>query len=241
MAKTWLEHIKISMFGTLGTTNAGASAPVEIWSCGLRFYSPTNIVPTPADLASIGVQTINNIKKWFTSGGAIISPTAQLGGIKVIYVTNTGKQRDVNTVVVDAPPNTFGTGTSGSPIWEQSYALTFRTAIQRGRGHSGRIYPPLSGSQPDIGSPYCPANDASAMATAGALLLRDTENGIQNGFGHTVDFYAAVMSTGDTAGTGIAPLATKITGVACDRVADIQHRRTNKVPRAEGVLAPIPA
>lgn len=235
MAKTWLPHLKITLGGVLG------SPAVEIWSCGLRYYpaSPST-PPTPNQLQGVADAVAPDASAWMSAPEGAISKSAYLTYVKAVWVLNTGKQRDANTAMHDFASPVQGGGNNAAAIWEQSYALTFRTAVNRGRGHSGRIYPPISGTGPAVGQPYCAAGDANVMASNGALLLTNAAThvaGVIEPSGPTGGF--AVMSVGDTVG-GITPLATYITAVVCDRVADIQHRRVNRVPRLEGTTTTIP-
>lgn len=243
MAKTWLPHLKVTLGGALGNNNGGAGdgSSLEIWSCGFRYFSPTleNAPPTVVAMQSASNNMIGKAVTWFAAAASEISSTASLQTLKLVWILNTGKQRDVNTIVQDAPIGTVGGITGLSPIWEQTYALTFRTRVSRGRGHSGRVYPPLSGPQPLAGTPYCAVADATGMAASMATLLNNWTTDIRAGIPSSNDGTFAVMSAGDTTPPGLDPLATPITGVVCDRVADIQHRRTNRVPRSEGASSPI--
>jgi hypothetical protein len=91
-------------------------------------------------------------------------------------------------------------------------------------------------------TPYIQATVADGMASAFATCLSDlcTEMAdfLVAGQGVLSYITPAVASAGDGAeGSFKAPLLVPITGVVCDRVGDVQHRRTRQVTRLEGALA----
>jgi hypothetical protein len=231
MTKVYTPHLRVSWGGALGVPE------VEIWSNTVNFVDSTGTVPTEPEILDIAGGIWTPIRDWFVDSGSIIGPAASLKWLKVVWVLANGHQRDVNTVVHDFAANVFGTGNQGIPIWEQSYCLTLRTAIARGRSHSGRIYPPLNGGAPEAKTPYMAAGSANVMAANFATCLMAIQAGITASFDPAVtNFRPSVVSPGDTV-RGTGPLTQPITGVVVDRVADIQHRRTNRVPRLEGTLA----
>jgi hypothetical protein len=128
------------------------------------------------------------------------------------------------------------------PPWYQTYVITFRTAVGRGRAHAGRIYPPLAGPHGlAAGSPYIAAADATAMATAAAAFLSSCADRLHQVRGLTsVDYAHPVVVSPGSHQKGTQPLAYDITGCEVDRVPDVMHSRTRQVPRAAPAVVALP-
>lgn len=235
-------HLRLTWGGTLGVP------AVEIWSNTLAMVQDLTTpagdeVPSESEIKALVIAMAPVVQTWFTAPDSIIGNAAQLSWLKAAWVLNTGKQRDTNTAIYDYAPGVFGASAT-PPIWEQTYALTLRTPLTRGRGHAGRIYPPLNGQTPSGKTPYMDGASAAGMsdrfaACLGSLIAKtaDVLNGGETG---PRILFPAIVSVGDTE-AGLPALTNFITRVVCDRVADIQHRRTNRVPRneaAESVLFP---
>jgi hypothetical protein len=235
MTLSTIRHLKLTFGGDLG------SPAVEQWVCGLKYLpaaSPYNYSENQLQTAVDALA--DTVKTWFQSSGALIGNSAFLNFCKLVSIGTNGKQESTNTPQHDFATPGVGAFTNYKMIWEQSYVLTFRTPLTRGRSHVGRIYPPLSGAGPVGTTPYADGSLNDGMATAGAVLLTDVATSIAATLepgGPTGGF--ANISPGDSV-KGTSPIATYITGVECDRVADIQHRRTNRVPRVGGTLAVVP-
>lgn len=233
--KIWTPHLRISFGGTIGDTSVG-----EIWSNTIRYVLAGQAAPSANTLQTVADNVAAPLSAWFSSAAALISSVANLTYVKATWVLDTGKQRDSNTAQHEyAAPGPTG-GHSFNPIWEQSYVITLRSGLKRGRGHAGRIYPPLSGNGPTGVTPYCSAADATGMAHAFALGMTQIATAISNVVepgGPTGGF--AVVSPGSR-NAGTLPLYQYIQTVVVDRVADIMHSRTNRVKRLEGTPSPIP-
>lgn len=225
-----LPHLRLSWGGTLG------DAAQDIWSNALNWRIGGGSSASAEELEAIAVAVAPFLKTFVTGMPFDVSPAVAIRWVKAVWVLNTGKQRDQNTAIYDLPQ--IGRGIGSAKIWEQTYALTLRTALKRGRGHAGRIFPPISGPQPTGQSPYAAlefASDAAATYAAGIKATRDAINGILQGPARPA--FLTVVSRGTA--TNPVPLLTDVTSVVMDRVADIQHRRVNRVVRAEGATASI--
>jgi hypothetical protein len=231
--KVWTPHLRLAFGGTLGTP------AVEVWANSLKFVPAAGVVPTADQLQSVANAAANPLHDWFSGLLTIISQTALLTYVKATWVQANGKQRDLNTALVDfAPPVP---GQSNQPvIWEQSYCVTLRTGLKRGRAHSGRVYPPMSGRAPAVNSPYCDPTDAQNMGDNFAFLLTQLKTAIVAIIdpGSTTSGFA-VVSPGDTV-KGTTPEFAYITGTVVDQVCDIMHSRTNRVKRREGTTRALP-
>ena len=225
-----IPHLRVTFGGSLGTPS------VEIWSNTINFNNLAAAIPTEQEVALLPDAIAPAVATWFNAADSIINLDAKLEWLKAVWIQADNKQRGETTAIHDYPGGVPG-GSNVPVIWEQSYCLTWRTPLTRGRGHAGRIYPPLSGPPPVAGSPDCTAANANRLATSAIALLAGMRDGISQVLTPARVLNPVVISRGNVAGDKI-PRAITITGVVVDRVADIQHRRTNRVPRAEGNLAP---
>lgn len=205
---------------------------VEIWSNGLA-YRVGPEAPSAAELEAVADAVANPIQDFVTNVNAQIGSAASLEWTKATWLLNNGRQRDTNTAIHDyATPYPRGAKTT-NPIWEQSYCVTLRTALNRGRGHAGRIYLPLAGPNPEGTTPYAPASYADNLAALFQTFytqMNTAINGALPGTGRSA--HMAISSRG-TADNPI-PLLTNVTGAVVDRVPDVQRRRVNRVQRLEG-------
>lgn len=233
---TWLRHLKLAFGGEIGTP------ALEQWSCTVRFKANSddgNTVPT-VDFTPEQIDTaLGNLnaplQAWFSSPNAQIGSVARLTWAKLNMIEVNGKQRDVNTHRIDTGI-VAGGGGAASVHWFVTMALTERTNVSRGRAHSGRIFPPCIVSTPQAGTPYVGPNVAKDMAAAWANCLNGISTAIHaaRGAGDVTKVYPVIGSPADTRIGGGGPLLERVTGVVVDRVGDVQHRRTDSVPRVEG-------
>lgn len=231
MAPTWIPHLKLNYGGQLG-----AAVP-EIWSNTLRFYV-LDFEPTRGQLVTAAASCQVPLRNWIAQTQSKITSQASLTYAKLNWVKADGKQRDTDTVIYDMNPVGQGGTTTQQPPFFQTQAVTFRTRVSRGRGHSGRVYPPVTAFNADSGTPYCTAADATAMATAYTTLVQGLREAIGLTWaadgGPIPDL--AVFSVGSTTAPVLPALWTPVIGCVVDRVPDVQHRRTNRIPRSEGDL-----
>lgn len=231
MAKTWVPHVKLQYGGSLG--NAG----LDQWSNSLRFVTLPAFTPSLADLDAACAAVVGPLSSWIARPGSNISSSAHLDFVKLNWVLATGKQRDNDTVLRDVIPYAAGGVGNNPPPWYQTFAVTFRTRTRRGRGSVGRVFPPLVFHDAPAfeQGPYTSLAKADGMTESFATLVRDLRTAMAQawtGGGSNVPIFS-VLSPGDTV-AGTAPITQEIISLHVDRVPDVQHRRTNRVPRAEG-------
>lgn len=223
---TVLPHLRLSWGGSLG--DAG-----EIWSNSLAFELNSGETPTEAELLAIATTTAPTLADLVAFAPLLVSVAVRAEWVKATWILNTGRQRDVNTALYEWPANSRPQGQSQAVPWTQTYAVTLRTPVQRGRGHSGRIFPPPCGPMPENRTPYAPTAFATSMAQTygGAILgLRDAINTALVGDTRFVNPVVVSRRTPD----GRPAMLTQINGTVVDRVADVMHKRTNRVERSEG-------
>lgn len=228
MALTYPPHLRLQWGGVLGTP------PVEIFSNTVRYmYGQVGRNPSEADLQACADAVAPILSGWFVNPKSIIGADAHLTYLKVTHILGTGKQSTQNT-----PEHEFfnisGANVATAPIWEQTYCLTLRTNNRRGRASKGRIFPPLSGPPPASGSPYCGDADSNGMAQTFANFLSQAAHAVQDTLedGGAHGSFGVISPGNSTKGT--VEMATYYAYVECDEVADIQHRRTNRVARKVG-------
>jgi hypothetical protein len=210
----------------------------ESWSNTLR-WKTVNQTPDAGILQGACDLLVPVVTNWLRSAGAQINQGALLDYVKLNWILDTGLQRDPNTVISEVLPQVGGADASACPPFYQTFALTLRTRLKRGRTHAGRIYPPLVHHAPaGAGQPYCSDAAANGMAAAFLTLIRDSRTvlgtALGGGGGSAPD--PAVFSPANPAKGYVAAWAP-IIGVGVDKVPDVQHRRTKSIPRNETDLA----
>lgn len=222
-------HMRLQFGGSIGVPE------VEVWSNGLAFRVGPE-APSEQELQQIADAVANPIQDFVTNINSQIATAVALKWVKASWVLSSGKNRDVNTALHEyATPFPRGAKASG-PIWPQTYAITLRTDLRRGRGHAGRIYVPVCGPAPEGNTPYAPAAYADGLAVQFAALhtgLMTAINAVIQPFARNAGLVIHSRATKD----GRPATMTDVTSCVVDRVADIQHRRTNRVPRLEGATA----
>lgn len=241
---TWLRHIKLQFGGTLGTP------AVEEWSNTLRFKmnpAPFDTDPTAQSQIMTGPELEDALEAiepilagWFRSGAVRINQVAQLRWAKLNMINEAGKQWDQNTHLREWAP-VVGGSTFQSVPWYQTQALTMRTEKQRGRAHSGRIFPPCVDANPQGLTPYVDPTVAQGMAAQFAGLLSNISQALADtALAPNVDVRPVIASPATSSGPNPGPaLLQAVVGVVVDRIPDVQHRRTNRIPRLESNLAPV--
>lgn len=228
---TWTPHVKVAWGGVLGTS-------AEIWTNSLKF-----VFLAPATILTVDqVNTINPLvwaalKTWFGANGgtssvnSFIGREAQCHWLKINNVSSEGLQVSQQTNVYEGTP--FGGSDNNIVPFYQSYAITLRTALKRGRSHAGRIFPPLVQPALPGDDGMCSAADATIMANTWMTCFKAMQSAIVTNSG--VGSFS-VISPGNSEKSTL-PIYQVITGAVVDRVPDVQHRRTNRLARAEGGTA----
>jgi hypothetical protein len=227
-AISWLPHVRVAWGGQLGTSG-------EIWTSSLKWlYADDAFAPAGIVLDNILDVAQTRIGNWFADAANGISSFAHMGWVKANWILASGLQAAGDTHYKEFGP-VSGQVASNNPPFYQTYALTLRSGLTRGRAHSGRIFPPMVGF-PTAADGYCAAAQATTAATSFATMLSQANADI-SGLGPNPGVFS-ILSPGNTT-KGQAPTSQFITGVVMDRVADVQHRRTNHLARQEGTLAPV--
>lgn len=225
---TWTPHIRLSYGGGLGGN-------LETWSNTVR-WKTVSFVPTAEQLQAACDGLVTPLSAWITRPASKVHLAASLRFIKLNWILDTGLQRESNTVQHDVDPAVNG-GTSGNGVpFYQTYAITLRTRLKRGRSHAGRVFPPcVIHDAENQFSPYTTGASVDGMANSFATLLRDCRAAMGTIFnpagGETPD--PAVFSAASPP-KAPAPLWSPIISVVVDRLPDVQHRRTKSVARSEG-------
>lgn len=217
--------MRLSWGGTIGVP------PIEIWSNTLR-WSVIDPPPSAATLQLACNAAVNPLQGYHGSVAAGIGYAAWITWVKLNWVTVDGSQRDVSTIQTDVA-NGFGADDSSYVPWYQTQAITLRTATARGRAHAGRIFPPLVKHLGDRDSPYAQSAGIGLRVTAFNTMLTNLRAAmgapIVAAGGQLPNL--AVFSPGSVL-KGTGAVSRLVTAIEIDRVPDVQHRRTNRVPRS---------
>jgi hypothetical protein len=251
-----LPHVRISFGGTIGVP------AVEVWENTINYTGATDaltadIMAAGASLPDQMAQLKIDIVRWFSSidtavngaGASLISNSVALDYIKLNLVGPNNRYTNQPNTLQFAGIQAQGPQPSDGPPmpWQSTYGITLRVVNRRtGRGSKGRVFPPLAGCSPPVGSPYIDARLADAMTHSFATLLGDINTHLfsSNGFVHP----AADPGVGNCIvvspvphkgpNIGAAALNSVITKVEINRVADVMTSRVNRVPRkTDGDLA----
>jgi len=192
--------------------------PAEVWECTVRLSADGGggvTIDPDAYLDYIAV----SLPIWFANSDNQMCASALLKFVKANHIGADGLYVDKTTTHV----HDFTPGVAGGvgPIGPQfcSRVFTWETAVARGPGHRGRIYPPnatvaVSGSafRCSVGS-----RDDAAHAGAGLLAL------LKNAAGPNGTKGTPVVAS--NIGGAIHP----ITGCSADDIFDVQRRRKNRI------------
>lgn len=165
---------------------------------------------------------VDNIKHWFTGPEARISHHATLEWVKFALVGTDGKYvvADDGSYVLnetyDFDPLIGYLNVSVAP--QLSVALTMETAVRRGAGRYGRIYPPLTGEPSNDGYD----NNHGMRATAFASLLNSINNSMDGPL--TDDSVNPRVIVASSVREGRNAI---VTNVKVGRVIDTQRSRRN--------------
>lgn len=237
--------MRLSFGGTLGVP------AIETWSNTLRFHfggiwtgvpviGVEGYEPDRDQLQDMCNQAGGAIGDWMSNASANINQNAIATWCKLNWIKADGTQRDVNTVVTDFTPVPGASALAGP--WSTTSVVTLRTAVARGRAHSGRIYPPMTWGGPfgNGASPYIPAGKADDIAAAAAAMISSLATRISDVIDvPAVDVAHPVVISPGSHLKGTTPLAYDVISCVVDRVPDVMHSRTRNVPRLEGLTAPI--
>lgn len=205
-----------------------SSNPEEVWECTVRLDGNGGggvTLDPEAYLASIATP----MASWFSASVVTMDALAQLKWLKCNNVNAEGRYTDTTTTHVhDYSPAIAGSTDHKLPGF-CSLAYTWETAVARGPGHRGRIYPP-NATMTTTGAFTVSDSLRTQNAQAGAQLLNTLKN-----------------LSGPTGTRAIPVVASKIggaihaiTGCTSDNVFDVQRRRKNRIKGARSaVYAPV--
>lgn len=170
---------------------------------GLHF--DTTVVPT--NTAAIDTA----IAAWYGTAGLSMNQNVRYIGYKLALIGTNGKYPPGHTPTVFTRATPLVGPGAGSVLPQQTLCISLKTALVRGRGHAGRIYPPPQGY------------------TVGADGRNITSNVTGAVTAHKAFFEALVTAVGgrlvvvsDLAGT-----FQPVTSIAVGRVVDTQRKRRN--------------
>lgn len=235
---TYQPHIRAQWGGFLGNTRQ------EIWSNSVAFHSggtpfSPGYLPDRDQLVEASAGVLAALGEWMGRPGSFISAQARLEFLKLNVILENGKQRDLDTVSRTLATPRAGNQTSSEHPWQVSWALTLRSdTFTRGRGHSGRIYPPAVSAPLENYGPYCTFPAALLMAESFRTCLNDMAQSISDAVDVPAgDVYHPVIASPGNFARGQQGMNSNIDRVVCDRVADTQRRRVQNIPRSEGAPA----
>lgn len=189
-----------------------AALASEVWQFGIRVSvgGPAGYYVSDCQAYADAIATA--VSTWFSSASNFMSNQAVLKSIKVNNINPSGHYVDPTTHQHDFATPVAG-GVASSWTCFNTVAISFTTAIARGRAHTGRIYPPVTGlALADPGHLSTAAQ--SALVTTGKALL-------------------SILLRNDASGHLVSPViesrvdasSQPIIGVRVGSVPDVQRRR----------------
>lgn len=209
---TYTPHWLVSMGGSLMTDNGP-----EIWSCNIR-GNLTGAAPLEETFLT---EIKTPLQTWFSTGTNKLSTLAWLNYVKCNHIGVDGKYTDPVTHRRDYTPHIGGAYSTTYPMTTTT-AISFTTAVARGRAHTGRVYLPLglqgNNDVVQAGSVLLQTTYQDALIASGKALLSVLANS-----GGTVGLNPRVYSALDGS-------VNPITGVRVGSVLDSQRRRRDAYP-----------
>jgi len=188
------------------TVEGDAWAQQEIWQFGLHFDSAV----LPANTAAIDAA----IAAWFTASNA--SEYVRYIGFKAAIIAPDGKYPPSHVPLVFTRTQPLsGSSTNGQLVPQASLAVTLTTALARGRGHAGRIYPPPM---------------AYTIQSNGQIL--DTTNAIPPKWVTFLNALITAVGARLVIASQAAGTFTPVTGIRLGKVVDTQRKRRNHLPES---------
>lgn len=166
-------HILIRWGGTLGE---------DTWSCGMRFMQTAGNVSNDQWASDNLEDCADAVRDFFTAAGSMHNGLATLGWVKVNGILANGHYEAPNDPHLKefVPPVNPYSAANHAP--QLALCATLRTAVKRGRAHSGRIYvPTMMDNVTDDGR--LPGTTCAELATATVDLI-ETLNALPGGAGN---------------------------------------------------------
>nr|CRY93631.1 hypothetical protein [uncultured prokaryote] len=165
------QHVLIQMEGLLSEFVSGDAG--ELWSCSVRGLGPGGAYLT--DPQGFIDDIAAPLSAWFSAQATTMASSAYLGSLKVNNINADGHYADDATTYEHLySPNVPGNAAPVAPAF-CSLAFEWRTAVARGYGSHGRIFPP-NFAIPTLGGSGVSAGNASALADSGVALLQVLSN-----------------------------------------------------------------
>ena len=206
---TFAPHIRVSFGGT--SRSPFSSGVEEIWNCTV------NCIPTPGgtfDESGYLNGMHASLAAWFESATTYMSNLSNLTYVKCNRINAAGHYADPTGVFFyDYPEAHPG---SQAPIDPPiiTTAYTWTTALKRGPGSHGRVYPPNNGLGP-AGSQHINDLALPNMVAAAKQLL--------DAIAHTPTVGPAQLIP--VVASGVNATNTPITGVSIGNIKDVQRKR----------------
>lgn len=201
-------HILIRWGGTLGE---------DTWSCGMRFMQTAGNVSNDQWASDNLEDCADAVRDFFTAAGSMHNGLATLGWVKVNGILANGHYEAPNAPHLKefVPPVNPYSAANHAP--QLALCATLRTAVKRGRAHSGRIYvPTMMDNVTDDGR--LPGTTCAELATATVDLI-ETLNALPGGAGNG---RVSVFSP-------LERLYNFVTAVEVGDVVDTQQRRRRQI------------
>lgn len=204
------------------------SSVVDIWECTIRAVqldSHDRPVSNPAGLMN---GMADPLATWFTTAANKMSSAASLGYLKVNTIGPDGKYASSGSTNVHDYATGIVGGAAPSHPYTESWCYSWGTAIKRGPGARGRIYPP-NGTTQFGDSVICTGAEQAAFLTSAQNLLKVINIGDGNSAAGAPVIASRVNATN-----------TIITTIRIGRVVDSQRRRRSAIPEnyVEGLSNP---
>lgn len=194
----------------------GTLSDGEIWQNGVRVVGFEDQPLTESACVEYMEGFAPDLSDWFSDDDNNMATDAALTWLKVNNIGPDGRYvNPTDTNVYDYSSPVPGISGQSAPDF-CSICFSWTTALMRGPGHTGRIYPP-NYTYTALGSRFSSAGQVRAVATAKALLT--------------------VMAH-PSEGPNVTPVVASrvngvlahITGVRVGDVYDVQRRRKNALP-----------
>lgn len=207
----WARHMRVTFGGNLSDLGTMAT---EIWQCNVNI-NPTSLNDAFCDPYLAAIQAA--LKTWFITAANQISSAADLRYIKCNLIGVDGLYENP-TVTHRYDYTSIGAGGSTPTIpGDMCLAYSWSTALMRGPGSKGRIYPPNAPTTAAAGSMIASGSSISAAVTSAKALL-------------TVLASSSTTAAVPVIASGVNASLTPITGVRVGNLFDVQRRRRNAAP-----------
>lgn len=212
-------HSLVTFGGTIGTAGTPSA---DGWQCGVRIGADVGdgrLIPVP-NAASYATTIAGALKTWWTTGAGTYAKSRSdmsLDWCKVAQIDTTGKYVAGIPSEIRTIAQAGSTGATVPPFL--AVAVSWTTALSRGRGHAGRVYLPVAGgvSAGTLNSSVMPSTYAADFRDWGKALLTAL---------HQTDSGATMWPV---VASRLSGTLNRITGVRCGSVVDVQRRRKEQV------------